>query len=108
MESALLDPVIASPSVIFTATFNTIYRLGPLLLGSFFNAFLLGFVLIEGRAYFRSQNKYAPLDIFHAFSCTNLIPTCVRDRQWLKLLVRVNHQVSPISPELIVLVLDGL
>lgn len=78
-------------------TFNyyNIYRLGPLLLGSSFNAFLLGFVLIEGRAYFRSQNK---CDILRVFSCAKLIPPlCVRDRQWLKLLVRIKHSSSLLS-----------
>jgi hypothetical protein len=32
-------------------------RLGPLLLGSTFNVFLLGFVLVEGRRYYRSASK---------------------------------------------------
>ena len=32
-------------------------RLGPLLLGSIFNVFLLGFVLMEGRKYYRSTNR---------------------------------------------------
>jgi len=36
---------------------SSLPRLGPLLLGSTFNVFLLGFVLMEGRRYYRSANK---------------------------------------------------